>query len=50
MDKGVDLELPKEVAVAMKDVGAIVYHLPSLEYRLATRAHKTAMLKYDTLQ
>jgi hypothetical protein len=46
-NKGVSLAIPKDVAVAMKKVGAIVYHLPSREYRLATRAHRAAMLLYE---
>ena len=43
--KGVNLAEPKEVAVAMKKRNAIVYHLPSGEYRLASRAHRTALLE-----
>ena len=43
----VELAIPKQVAVAMKEVGGIVYHLPSREYRLATRAHRAAMLLYE---
>ncbi len=46
--KGVNLAQPKDVAVAMKKQTAIVYHLPSGEYRLASRAHRTALLeRYD---
>lgn len=47
---GVNLAAPQEVAVAMKKKKAIVYHLPSGEYRLASRAHRTALLerKRDT--
>ena len=43
--KGVNLAEPKQVAVAMKMRNAIVYHLPSGEYRLASRAHRTALLE-----
>ena len=43
--KGVNLAQPKEVAVAMKKANAIVYHLPSGEYRLASRAYRTALLE-----
>ena len=43
--KGVNLAQPKQVAVAMKEQAAIVYHLPSGEYRLASRAHRTALLE-----
>ena len=47
--EGVNLAQPKEVAVAMKMSNAIVYHVPSGEYRLASRAHRTALLeRYDT--
>ena len=49
-DGGVYLAVPKQVVAAMREVGAIVYHLPSMEYRLATTAHKTAMLEYEPLQ
>jgi hypothetical protein len=49
--KGVDLAQPKEVAVAMKAQQAIVYHIPSGEYRLASRAHRTALLElYNPLE
>ena len=49
--KGVNLAQPKQVAVAMKEQAAIVYHLPSGEYRLATRAHRTALLeRYDPVE
>jgi hypothetical protein len=33
----------KEVSVAMRQVKAVVYHLHNREYRLASRAHKTAL-------
>ena len=49
--EGVNLAQPKQVAVAMKEQTAIVYHLPSGEYRLATRAHRTALLeRYDPVE
>ena len=43
--KGVNLAQPKDVAVAMKKQMAILYHVPSGEYRLASRAHRTALLE-----
>ena len=43
--KGVNLAQPKDVAVAMKKQAAIVFHQPSGEYRLASRAHRTALLE-----
>jgi hypothetical protein len=43
--EGVNLAEPKQVAVAMKEQAAIVYHIPSGEYRLASRAHRTALLE-----
>ena len=47
-NKGVNLAQPKQVAAAMKEQQAIVYHIPSGEYRLASRAHRTALLeRYD---
>ena len=46
--EGVHLANPREVAVAMKNKQAIVHHIPSGEYRLATRAHRTVLLeRYD---
>ena len=44
-NEGVNLASPKQVAVAMREINAIVYHLPSGEYRLASRAHRTALLE-----
>jgi hypothetical protein len=44
-DKGVHLGQPKQVAVAMKEQKGIIYHLPSREYRMASRAHRTALLE-----
>ena len=41
--KGVNLAEPRQVAVAMKDRNAIVYHLPSREYRFATTAHRISV-------
>ena len=46
-DEEVYLALPKDVAVTLGKVGGIVYHLPSGEYRLATRAHRAAILLYE---
>ena len=40
-------EQPKLVASAMKLRNAIVYHLPSKEYRLLSKAHKTAIIKHE---
>ena len=42
---GVNLAEQKEVAVAMKERNAIIYHHPSGEYRLASRAHRTALIE-----
>lgn len=44
--KGVNLAEPKDVAVAMKKRNCIVYHMPSGEYRLVSRAHRTALMQY----
>ena len=43
--EGVNLAQPKQVAVAMQETNAVMYHLPSGEYRLASRAHRTALLE-----
>jgi hypothetical protein len=43
--KGVNLAEPKQVALAMKERNAIIYHHPSGEYRLASRAHRTALIE-----
>ena len=43
--EGMNLAEPKDVALAMKKRNAIVYHLPSREYRLASRAYQTALLE-----
>ena len=45
MHEGVHLAQPRDVAVAMKKQTAIVYHIPSGEYRLASRAHRTALVE-----
>ena len=44
--KGVNLAQPKDVAVAMKMTNCIVYHIPSKQYRLVSRAHRTALMQY----
>ena len=43
--EGVNLAEPKDVAVAMKKRNAIFYHHPTREYRMASRAHRTALLE-----
>ena len=50
-NKGVNLAHPKQVGVAMRETNAIVFHKPSGEYRLASRAHRTALLeRYDPVE
>ena len=44
-NEGVNLAEPKQVALAMKERNAIIYHHPSGEYRLASRAHRTALIE-----
>ena len=44
--EGVNLAEPMDVAVAMKKKNCLVYHMPSKQYRLATRAHRTASMQY----
>ena len=44
-NKGVNLAEPTEVALAVKMRQAIIYHHPSGEYRLASRAHRTALIE-----
>ena len=44
-NKGVTLTAPRQVAAAMKEGQAIVYHHPSGEYRMASRAHRTALIE-----
>ena len=44
--EGVNLAEPMDVAVAMKKKNCLVYHMPSKQYRLATRAHRTALMQY----
>jgi hypothetical protein len=39
------LAQPKDVGGALKASSAVLYHLPSGEYRPATRAHRTALLE-----
>jgi hypothetical protein len=48
--EGVNLADQSDVAVAMKKKPAIVYHPPSGEYRLATRAHRTALEEYKPVE
>jgi hypothetical protein len=43
--EGVNLAQPKDVAVAMKMKNCIVYHMPSKQYRLVSRAHRTALMQ-----
>jgi hypothetical protein len=45
--EGADLGEPAEVAVFMKMKNCLVYHMPSKEYRLASRAHRTALMQYN---
>jgi hypothetical protein len=45
--EGISLGVPKLVGPAMKLSNAIVYHFPSMEYRLQSQAHKTAIKIYD---
>ena len=45
--KGVNLAEPMDMAVAMKVTNCLVYHIPSYRYRLATRAHRTALMQYN---
>ena len=44
-NEGVNLAEPKDVAPAMKETQAIIYHHPSGEYRMASRAHRTALIE-----
>ena len=44
-DEKVYLAQPKQVAAAMEMCKAVVYHVPSREYRLFSRAHRTALLE-----
>jgi hypothetical protein len=43
--KGINLAAPRQVAVAMKEGQSIVYHHPSGEYRMVSRAHRTALIE-----
>jgi hypothetical protein len=45
--KGADLGEPMEVAVFMKKKNCLIYHMPSKQYRLASRAHRTALMQYN---
>lgn len=44
-DKGVNLAMPKEVTASMKSTQAVIYHKPSGEYRMASTAHRTVLMK-----
>ena len=44
-NEGMNLAEPRQVAVAMKERQAIVYHQPSGEYRMASRAYRTALIE-----
>jgi hypothetical protein len=46
-DEGALLSEPKDVGVAMKKRNVIVYHFQSGEYRLFSKAHKTAIKDYE---
>ena len=46
--EGTYLKEPIEVAVFMKKKNCLVYHMPSKEYRLASRAHRTALMHYNS--
>lgn len=43
--EGARLVEPKDLVKALEESAAIVYHLPSREYRLESRAHRTALLE-----
>ena len=43
--EGMNLAEPKDVALAMQKRQVIVYHHPSGEYRMASRAHRTALIE-----
>ena len=45
--EGTDLREPMEVAVFMKKKNRLIYHMPSKQYRLASRAHRTALMQYN---
>ena len=44
-DREAHLAEPKDVAEAMRNSKGIVHHKPAREYRLASRAHRTALLE-----
>jgi hypothetical protein len=45
--KGVDLPVPHEVGIAMKNSNAIVYRKELKQYQLMTTAHRTALKDYE---
>jgi hypothetical protein len=45
-DEGVLLSKPKDVGVEMKSTKAVLFHFESNEYRLFSKAHKTAIKDY----
>jgi len=45
--KSVDLGNPEEVFTKMKRVNAVMYHSPSRQYRMISKAHATALANYD---
>jgi hypothetical protein len=45
--KGVDLSVPADVGLAMKESNAIVYRQELDQYQLMTTAHRTALKSYD---
>lgn len=46
-EKGLLLSQPKQVGIAMKEQNAIVYHFESKQYRMFSKAHKTALRQYE---
>ena len=48
--KGLLLSQPKDVGAAMKKQNAIVYHFESNEYRMFSKAHKTALKQYEPVE
>jgi len=45
MNNGVNLAQPKQVAAAMRESNAVMYHQPSGEYRLTGQVFRTAIRK-----
>ena len=43
--KRMNLAAPRQVAAAMKEGQAIVYHHPSGKHRMASRAHRTVLIE-----